>query len=307
MLRNQSSIQARAAASHIFLGTHNGRRYFRHPSIAVACDDKPLPISSSAPPEFPPAQESLFREVLTLMNERGIPYAVSGAFALREHTGICRNTKDLDLFLAPEDVPRALEELRKDGYETEVKDPVWLAKAHRQDFFVDLITGMSNGIVTVDHSWIERATPSAILDVPVKVLAPEELLVSKIFIAFRERFDGADIVHIVYGTRGKLDWNRVLKLVGEHWQLLLWALVLFQYVYPHEANAVPDAVWDDLLHRFRVNLKNPNTPANFRGSLLDERMFAIDVNEWGLDNLLEESRERREPKIPTDNASKPAA
>jgi hypothetical protein len=241
------------------------------------------------------------------MNERGVPYAVSGAFALREHTGICRNTKDLDLFLAPEDVPKALDELRKEGFETEVKDPVWLAKAHRDDFFVDLITGMSNGIVTVDRSWIERATPSQILDIPVKVLAPEELLVSKIFIAFRERFDGADIVHIVYGTRGKLDWERVMLLVGEHWQLLLWALVLFQYVYPQESNAVPERIWENLLQRFRTSLNSPNTSANFRGSLLDERMFAIDVNEWGLDNLLEESRRRREPKIPTDDASKPAA
>lgn len=273
----------------------------------MACDDKPLPISSSAPPEFPPEQESLFREVLTLMNEREIPYAVSGAFALREHTGICRNTKDLDLFLSSEDVPKALEELRLEGFETEVKDPVWLAKAHRDDFFVDLITGMSNGVVTVDRRWIDRATPSQILGVPVKVLAAEELLVSKIFIAFRERFDGADIVHIVYGTRGKLDWDRVLKLVGENWQLLLWALVLFQYVYPQDAKSVPDRIWDTLLHKFRANLNSPNTSSNFRGSLLDERMFAIDVNEWGLDNLLEESRQRREPKIPTDEASKPAA
>ncbi len=273
----------------------------------MACDDKPLPVSSSAPPEFPPEQESLFREVLTLMNERSIPYAVSGAFALREHTGICRNTKDLDLFLAPEDVPKALQELRAEGFETEVKDPVWLAKAHRDDFFVDLITGMSNGIVTVDHSWIERATPSQILGIPVLVLAAEELLVSKIFIAFRERFDGADIVHLIYGTRGKLDWARVLRLVGEHWQLLLWALVLFNYVYPQEAKAVPRQVWNDLLQRFRSNLEDPGTVANFRGSLLDERMFAIDVNEWGLDNLLEESRARREPKIPEDATSKPAA
>lgn len=273
----------------------------------MACDDKPLPVSSSAPPEFPPEQESLFREVLLLMNDRGIPCAVSGAFALREHTGICRNTKDLDFFLASQDVPRALAELRAAGFETEVKDPVWLAKAHRDDFFVDLITGMSNGIVTVDRSWIERATPSHILGVPVRVLAAEELLVSKLFIAFRERFDGADIVHLVYGTRGKMDWDRVLELVGEHWQLLLWALVLFQYVYPQEGNTVPDAIWDSLLHRFRKNLKQPNTNANFRGSLLDERMFAIDVNEWGLDNLLEESRARREPKIPEDTASKPAA
>jgi hypothetical protein len=273
----------------------------------VACEDKPLPISSSAPPEFPPEQESLFREVLTLMNERKIPYAISGAFALREHTGICRNTKDLDLFLPPEEVPHALEELQKEGFVTEVKDPVWLAKAHRDDFFVDLITGMSNGVVTVDYSWIEHATPSQILGIPVKVLAAEELLVSKIFIAFRERFDGADIVHLIYGTRGRLDWDRVLKRAGEHWQLLLWALVLFQYVYPQETRAVPGRIWEMLLDNFRANLRAPNTDANFRGSLLDERMFAIDVNEWGLDNLLEESRRQREPKIPTKNASKPAA
>lgn len=241
------------------------------------------------------------------MNEREVPYAVSGAFALREHTGICRNTKDLDLFLSSEDVPKALAELRKEGFETEVKDPVWLAKAHRADFFVDLITGMSNGIVTVDRSWIERATPSQILGVPVKVLGAEELLVSKLFIAFRERFDGADIVHVVYGTRGKMDWDRVMKLVGEHWQLLLWALVLFNYVYPQQTSAVPARIWETLLQRFQKTLQSPSTGANFRGSLLDERMFAIDVNEWGLDNLLEESRKRREPKIPDVDASKPAA
>lgn len=271
----------------------------------MACDEKPLPISSSAPPEFPPEQERLFREVLTLLNARGVPYAVSGAFALREHTGICRNTKDLDLFLAPEDVPKALAELQAEGFETEVKDPVWLAKAHREDFFVDLITGMSNGIVTVNRSWIERAAHARVCGIPVRVLAPEELLVSKLFIAFRERFDGADIVHVIYGTRGRMQWERVLDLVGEHWQLLLWALVLFQYVYPQEAQAVPQWLWNELVQRFRANLTHPNTTANFRGSLLDERMFAIDVNEWGLDNLLEESRNRRDPKIPDTSASKP--
>ena len=32
--------------------------------------------------------------------------------------------------------------------------------------------------------------------------------------------------------RGKLDWTRVLELIGEHWMVLLWVLVLYQYVYP---------------------------------------------------------------------------
>jgi hypothetical protein len=61
-----------------------------------------LPVSSSKPPEFPEAQERLFREVLDLMNRENVAYVVSGTFALHEHTGIWRPTKDLDLFLPPQ-------------------------------------------------------------------------------------------------------------------------------------------------------------------------------------------------------------
>ncbi len=280
---------------------------FPHIQPSVECEDKPLPVSSSTPPVFAPEQQELFREVLSLLNKEGVPYAISGAFALKEHTGICRNTKDLDLFLPPDDVPQALAALHKAGFAVEIKDPVWLAKAHRDSFFVDLITGMSNGIIVVDRSWIERGTPSEIMGIPVRVLAAEELLASKLFVAFRERFDGADLVHIIHATRGKLDWDRVLQLAGEHWQLLLWVLVLFQYVYPHESETVPWQVWEELIEDFRENLQAPNSGPNFRGTLLDDRMFAIDVNEWGLDNLLEESRRRRSPRIMHPEDAEPAA
>ncbi len=30
----------------------------------------------------------------------------------------------------------------------------------------------------------------------------------------------------------------------------------------------------------------------FRGSLIDEKMFAIDMKEWGMENLLQEQREQ---------------
>src|SRR6266545_4327798 len=102
--------------------------------------EEQLPVSSSIPQQFPEAQTRLFREVLQLMNARGVPYVVSGAFALQKHTGIFRDTKDLDLFLPAEHVEAALRYLHEDGFQTEVRDPVWLAKAHREDFFVDLIT-----------------------------------------------------------------------------------------------------------------------------------------------------------------------
>jgi hypothetical protein len=114
---------------------------------------------------------------------------------------------------------------------------------------------------------------------------------------FRERFDGADVVHIIYGTRGRIDWGRLLQLVGEHWELVLWELMLFHYVYPAKQDFVPRRIWDELLSRFRRQLDAPSAKLPFRGSLIDEKMFAIDMKEWGMENLLREQRESREPVI----------
>lgn len=270
-------------------------------------EDKPLPITSSADPDFTPEQIDLFHAVLQHMNDLDVPYVVSGAAALREHTGIARNTKDLDLFLPAEHVGKALQSLQDEGFETEVNDPVWLAKAHRGEYFVDLITGMSNAVVLVDQSWIDRGIPSDQFGVRVKVLAPEELIASKLFVTRRERFDGADIVHVIYATRGKMDWTRIMELVGEHWEVLLWSLLLFHYVYPAHADYVPRRVWDDLLGRLRTQLDRPDPRAPFRGSLIDPPMFNIDMKEWGLPNLMEEYRARRLAALETSAAEEPAA
>ena len=269
-------------------------------------EQKLLPISSSSPPQFPPDQENLFREVLQLLSEQGVPFVVSGAFALQTHTGIYRDTKDLDLFLSTEDAQRAIQVLQDDGFQCEVSDPVWLAKAHRGEFFVDLITGMSNGVVKVDRSWIDRATPSELFGVPVRVLGPEELILSKLFVTRRERFDGADIVHVIYGTHGQLDWDWLLQSVAEHWEVLYWMLLLFHYAYPAKVDYVPSRIWDDLMNRFQTAIRNPDRNAPFRGSLIDPLMFAIDVDEWGMPDMNQEYRERRQPKLQS-SCEEPAA
>ena len=270
----------------------------------MAEQTKPLPVSSSEPPRFAPEQEQLFREVLQLLNEAKIPYVVSGAFALHEHTGIWRDTKDLDIFMSADLVAPTMEILNERGYQTEVCDPVWLCKVRQGEYFIDLISGMSNAVIRVDQSWIDRAFDSEVLGIPARVLAPEELIASKIFVAFRERFDGADIAHIVYAAGNTMDWSRLLSLVGEHWEMLLWSLILFHYIYP-SANAVPKLVWDELLTKFRTEVENPDPKAPFRGSLIDEKMFAIDVREWKLQNVIEGYREEAEPKI--GEVTEPAA
>ena len=249
--------------------------------------------TSSVPPLLPEEQQSLFREVLTIFEMAQLQYAVAGAFALRQHTGISRFTKDLDIFLSTQAASAALSCLQRSGFRCEVCDPVWLAKVHRDDYFVDLITGMSNAVIAVDDSWVARAHGAKVCEVDTRVLAPEELLASKLFVTRRERFDGADIAHIIFASRGKLQWERVLQIAGEHWELVLWSLTLFRYVYPAYSTYVPQSLWRDLLARFSEEISSPNAGAKFRGSLIDDVMFAIDVDEWGMENMLQENRARR--------------
>lgn len=255
------------------------------------------PESSSTTSAFPcplsPEAESLYREVLEAMNEHGLPYAVAGAFALQKYTGIWRVTKDLDLFMKIEDVPAALDYLSEHGFRCEVLDPVWLAKAHRGEYFVDLISGMSNAVIVVDDGWMQRTVRATIAGVQSRIISAEDLIASKLFVTRRERFDGADIAHIIYRTRGCLEWGRILQLAGEHWEIVLWALVLFRYVYPAHTDYVPAALWQDLLSRYMHLIQHPDPKAPFRGSLVDDNIFSIDMKDWGLENIEESYRMRQ--------------
>jgi hypothetical protein len=256
---------------------------------------------------LPPEAASLYSEVLLAMNEHHLPYAIAGAFALQKYTGIWRLTKDLDLFMKAEDIPAALEYLAQLDFRCETLDPVWLSKAHRGDYFVDLISGMSNAAVVVDDSWMQRAIPTLIAGVPSRIISVEDLLGSKLFVIRRERFDGADIAHIIYRTQGKLDWNRVLELAGDHWEIVLWALVLFRYIYPAQTHYVPPALWQDLLARYMHEVQHPDPNARFRGSLVDDNMFSIDVKDWGLDDVQSEHRARELEKRSASAGETPGA
>ena len=239
----------------------------------------------------------MFRETLMLLNRCRVPYVVAGAFALQVHTGIWRFTKDIDLFLAQEDVADAMCCLKEDGFRCRVKDPVWLHKAHRDGFFVDLITGMSNAAITVERSWIENARPALILNVRAKVLAAEELLVSKLFVVRRERFDGADVAHIVYATHGTLDWNRIFELVDVHWEMLLFALVLYRYVYPAYSHYVPAWVWRKLLAASRKNCRTGIPPLSFAAAWWMTRCLPSTSpnGEWQTFLPITARRERKRP------------
>lgn len=257
----------------------------------MSAGEPALPVSSSTPPPLIPEALKCYRGVLTALTEAQIPYAVAGAYALHMHTGIWRVTKDIDIVLEARHVPAALRRLEAAGYETRIEDPVWLAKAFRGEHFVDLITALGNTLLVIDASWIERATPHEILDIPCRVLSAEEMIASKIFICRRERFDGADVAHMIRACGDRLDWGRVQQLIEPHWEMLLWSLLFFSYAYPAHTRLVPASIWNGLIYRLQDNLRHPRSEQPFRGTLIDPNMFAIDVADWGERDLYSEYRE----------------
>lgn len=250
--------------------------------------DAQLPVTSSTEPEWAADARDFYRDILLSLAD--VPWAVGGALALQWHTGIWRATKDLDLLLSPHAFPDAVRQLRVRGFEVSIEDSVWLAKIRRGEYFVDLITGISNACLIVEDSWITRSLSGEILDIRCRVLAPEELIASKVFITRRERFDGSDVVQLLRACGAKLNWGRLMQLVGSHWHLLYWSLILFVYIYPANTDLVPMHIWQQLADKFRQAIEHPDKTAPFRGSLVDPRMFAINVNEWGERDLYTEYR-----------------
>ena len=175
---------------------------------------------------------------------------------------------------------RCLAALGDAGFETGIEDPHWLAKASKGGHFLDIIHANDNGLGVVGEDWLKNAKETEVLGRRVSVIPAEEMLLSKMFVAARDRYDLSDVLHLVFATCGELDWERVLDKAGEHWELLLAYLHLYRYVYPSHAHYVPDEVLERLSERHE---REP-TPGGFRfrGTMLDHVSFAVDVKEWGL-------------------------
>jgi hypothetical protein len=247
---------------------------------------------------IPEDEREIYKRALGALNAAGVPYVVAGAYAIYEHTGIYRQTKDLDLFCEPEIVPEAMRALKAAGFRTRLEQGHWLAKALDDPYFVDVIFGMGNGLALIDADWYTHSKPAILAATPVRVAPPEELIWHRLFINERHRHDMADIAHLILCRGQQMDWERLVAKTGEHWPLLLSQLEMFRYVYPGYRDQVPPEVLAALLDRARQEAILPAAQNGehdlTRGTMISRFSFAIDVNEWGFHDMREESIRRME-------------
>ncbi len=233
--------------------------------------------------------DRFYRNSMVSLQKAGVPFLVGGAYAFGVYTGISRDTKDFDLFLQQHDVDRALGVLKADGYEGEKTFPHWLAKVKCNDNVIDLIYAAGNGLCQVDQTWFDRACSGELLGIKVELCAPEEILWMKAFIMERERYDGADIAHLIESCAEKIDWPHLVQRFGTDWRVLLSHLILFGYIFPSEQARVPQSVLDSLVNRFTKEQPDANR-RTCRGTLLSRQQYLRDVGERGFHDARLESR-----------------
>jgi hypothetical protein len=221
----------------------------------------------------------VYRTVLWHLREGGIPYLVGGTYALEHHAELVRDTKDLDLFVRRADWSRVEETLVPQGIRCELVFSHWLGKAHESGHFVDMIFAGGNGLIEVDDEWLRHGVPSIVLEIPVHLVSAEDIIWSKSFVMERERYDGADVAHVLRTSAAGLDWVRLVRCFGPHAAVLLSHLVLFQFIYPGHRHLVPDWVLDELWQRSKAEAPGPERLC--RGTLLSREQYLTAVQKWG--------------------------
>ena len=227
---------------------------------------------------------------MAALHNADVPFLVGGAYVVEVYAAVSRRTKDFDLYIRPRHVDAGLNALAAAGFKTGVTSRHWLAKAKHGRDYVDLIFRAGNGLCEVDDSWFARAKEDELLGFRTKLCAPEEMIWMKAYIMERERFDGADIAHILLKCADKLDWPHLVQRFGPDWRVLLSHLVLFGYVYPTELGRIPTTVMNELIDRLQQETPASGHKPVCRGTLLSRKQYLIDVEKWGFEDARLEQR-----------------
>jgi hypothetical protein len=247
---------------------------------------EPTQLLDSTAERIEDAHDAIHAQVLRRLSRSGVPFLVGGTFALTRYTRLPRATKDLDLFVEQRRLPALLAEFEAFGLSTCLTHPHWLAKAKIGAATVDVIFGSGNGLSPVDAEWFQYAHDADLYGVPVRLMPPEELLWSKAFIMERERYDGADVAHLLRAQGLTLDWARVERRFGDHVPVLLAHVLLFHYIYADAADHLPPELLPRLESLTRAARARTTDGRLCRGTLLSREQFLPDIEQGLIDGRI---------------------
>jgi hypothetical protein len=165
----------------------------------------------------PSAQDDvrdLLKRTAVALKEAGVPFALCGGYAAWVR-GAPEPDHDAD-FLVPEtDAERAAKALADSGLE--VREPA-------EDWLVKVVSGADGGAF-VDVLWrtcgvpvatdlIDRSDVLPVLSVQMPVLAPSDILITKLMALDEHYCDFARLLPVARALREQVDWPRVRREVA---------------------------------------------------------------------------------------------
>ncbi|MBV8572866.1 MAG: hypothetical protein JO319_19760 [Acidobacteriaceae bacterium] len=201
-------------------------------------------------PELLPAEQwSVYKAVIVEAYARDITFAVGGGLSAMTYAGQWRNTKDIDLYVAPAQRERLIGVLRdlrlRDYYEKQAYDRSWIYRSYTADTIVDVMWAMANQRAQVDETWFDG--PEVEVDgLCIRLLAPEKSLWTKLYVIQRDRTDWPDALNLLYGVGMELNWRGLLNDVAQDRALLVGLLSVFAWLCPRKAELLPAWLWSEL-------------------------------------------------------------
>jgi predicted nucleotidyltransferase len=160
--------------------------------------------------ETPPfdAIEQTFKKAAAALRDADVPFMLGGSLASWARGGPAV-TKDLDLMVKREDADRALEALVAVGMRSEDAPEDWLRKAWDGEVMVDLIHH-ARGLV-IDDDVLARADELNVAAMPVRVMALEDVLSTKLLALDEHALDYSTLLSISRALREQVKWDEVRR------------------------------------------------------------------------------------------------
>src|SRR3954447_1067442 len=152
------------------------------------------------------AIEHALKRAAAALREADIDFLLGGSLASWARGGP-ETTHDLDLMIRPRDAEPALEVLTDTGMRPERPPEDWLFKAWDGDTLVDLIFAPRG--MPIDDEVIARADVLSVLGLDIRVMALEDVLVTKLMALSEHALRYESLLPIARALREQVDWDDV--------------------------------------------------------------------------------------------------
>lgn len=153
------------------------------------------------------------KKAAAALRDGEIPFFLAGGLASWARGGPPRE-HDVDFMLMEKDIDRAADVLATAGFRIERPPEDWLIKAFDGEVLVDLIyhpTGMP-----VDEEMIARADELEVNAVRMKVMAADDILVTKLAALSEHCCDFEAVLQVGRALREQIDWESVRERTVGH-------------------------------------------------------------------------------------------